>query len=217
MSVWFECRLFDLGRFESLKTDLEALIRGEVRASVRAAAREGLDRLGHVFAESSEALREHLAGQLRAIADAAGNFADRRAVPSINSLLDTVLMPPPRKPVLLAEQDGNLYAELANRSRWIEDLFNGIATPWWPGDLPQPEPPDYQECQHRALLVLDRADLERLDGELARMAADPRWLKDLSWDRVMPEHAAPAFARLRDLVARALREPHLSIAVEING
>jgi hypothetical protein len=47
MSVWFECRLFDLARFESLKEDFEALIRGEVRPSVRAAALEGLARLEH--------------------------------------------------------------------------------------------------------------------------------------------------------------------------
>ena len=217
MSTWFECRLFDLGRFESLKADLEALIGGEVRASVREAAREGLDRVGRSSAGDSEALQEYLAAPLRAIANSEGDFADRGAVPSINPLLDTVLIPPPRTPVLLAEQDGNLYAELANRSRWIEEMFNGLATPWWPQGLPQRQPPDGRECQHRAVLVLDRADLERLDGELARLAADPRWLKELSWDRVVPEHAAPAFARLRDLVARARREPHLSMVVAVNG
>jgi hypothetical protein len=49
------------------------------------------------------------------------------------------------------------------------------------------------------------------------MAADPRWLKDLSWDRVMPEHAAPAFARLRDLVARAVQNSHLTVSIEVSG
>jgi hypothetical protein len=230
VSVFWECRLFDAAKFESLRLDLEALIRGEVRASVRAAALEGLKQLEGTSAYGEEVLRDYWAEPLRVIANATRDFPNRSTVPSINALLTTVCMvgyerisfdataPAPRNLVELASgRDGHLFAELATRSRWIDDLFHGMASPWWPSDLPQPEPPDYEWCQHRAVLVLSRADLERFEGELARMATDPRWLKDLSWDRVMPEHAAPAFALLSDLVARALQDPALTLVVEVNG
>jgi hypothetical protein len=228
MSVWFECRLFDLARFESLKEDFEALIRGEVRPGVRAAALEGLAKLEQSDAFGDGALRDYYAKPLRAIAHGPSNISEYRAVPSVNPLLTTVCMvgyerisyeqgvPAPRNVVQLAERDGNLYAELTTRSAWIHALFN-TEPPYWPADLPLPEPPDYRDCQHRALMVLSRAQLARLEDELSRLASDPTWLKELSWDRVVPAWAAPAFQRLRNLVANARRDPHLTIAIEING
>jgi hypothetical protein len=229
VSVWFEVRLFDLDRFESLRSDLEALIGGEVRPSVRAAAVEGLARLAHGDAFGGDVLREHYAEPLRAIAHGQGAIADRRAVPSITPLLMTVCMldyeevdyaeeaAPPQNLVQLGDQDGGLYAELTARSRWIHDLMNGIVTAWWPENLPEPEPPDFDECQHRALLVLSRVHVATLGDELDRLAGDPRWLKDLSRDRVRPEHAAPAFTRLRALVGRARGDAGWSVCVEVSG
>jgi hypothetical protein len=165
---------------------------------------------------------------LEAIARGPSNISDHRAVPSVNPLLITVCMvgyerisyeygaPEPRTVVQLAGGDGNLYAELATRSVWIDGLFNR-EPPYWPADLPRPEPPDYEDCQHRALMVLSRTQLKQLDDELSRLASDPKWLKELSWDRVVPEIAAPAFNRLRNLVAHARTELHLTVAIETNG
>jgi hypothetical protein len=228
MSVWFECRLFDLARFESLKDDLEALIGGEVRPGIRAAALEGLAKLEPSEAFGGDPVRRWLGEPLQAIAHGPSQLADPWAVPSVNPLVTTLCMvdyepisdepgaPAPRNVVQLCEGDGNLYAELTARSRFIDALFNR-EPPHWPAQLPPPEPPDYRECQHRALMVLSRAQLEQLDAELSRLAGDPTWLKVLSWDRVDPAWAAPAFERLRQLVANARRDPRLTVAIELNG
>jgi hypothetical protein len=122
----------------------------------------------------------------------------------------------PRNVVQLADADGNLFAELSARSRFIETLFH-LDPPWWPRGLPAPEPPDYEDCPHRALLLLSRELLARLDDELAQLAANPTWLVELSWDRVQPALAAATFARLRDLVTRARLDPRLTVVIEFNG
>jgi hypothetical protein len=229
VSVWFECRLLDLARFEALRPDLEALIRGEVRPAVRAAAREALERIAASTAFRSEAGRASAASTVRAVAEATSDFADRDDVPSVDALVEHVCMvayegwspdpaaPLPQNLVALADgRDGQLYAELSTHSPFIEQLFNGRLIPWWP-KLPAPAPPRYEMPQHATLVVLHRDDLDWFDAELARVAAMPTWLEELSWDRVEPVSAAAAFARLRDLVSRARREPHLSIVIGVNG
>lgn len=117
---------------------------------------------------------------------------------------------PPASIVLADGRDGQLYAELANRAPGFEELAtNGGGPVIDVTGLDDERRFDVSEVDVR---VSSRAELEALDAALAALAAEPRFLVDVTWDRVDPARARPAFVQLRRLVRRAVETDGITLA-----
>jgi len=220
MGSWLHLRLVDERSALNIAPALNDLLRGRPRGDLAMLAERGLAALA-MHPTENEPIVGSTRARLEAIARRSStrrsNRSDLNAVSAlIESLVYVDTMRPwrpaheddvaPLSSLILCDgTDGQLFAELSNRVPIFESLSNQGSRPLL--DLRGLDDETLMEASELAVSLTLRDDLARLDVALTKLATDPTFLVELTWDRVEPTYARPTFSRLRRLIRRALDAP----------
>jgi hypothetical protein len=213
VSTQFECRLLLGGGYEAAVRDLERVACGEHAAlrSIHERLREELER-GTFTRWHSPSIGLYLQEEWRRTVDDLPSRASPEAAERISELFIALVCMPDYQMayeygtdaspnlVVLAESDGGLYGALADADRWFNHLFFER--------FPRSR---VKYAVGRAMIVLDRADLERLQEAIGKVT------DEACRNARAPDGCRDARTRLASLVERCLAVDDGLLAVSESG
>lgn len=225
MSTWVRFRLARVDAVQRLSRVVNPLVRGAIPDDAPFWSQQALSALSD-RGNLDDALAEHTRAVLTELASKptrrqAATRGPEWASALVEALLFVDAVPAwsleypeetsgPTWITLCDGRDGNLYAELTNLVPGFEELATQGGTPVY--DLAGLDDERSSELSEIAVSVATPAELAELLRSLDALAENPRFLVDLTWDRVEPVRARAAFARLRRLVRRAHESEGLTLA-----